>query len=1088
MAKKSKLNLINDDLTWNADRRYKVNSVVQLNGEDYQNITGKNSNPELLIDWQKIYTDIAISDVTGLPTALDDLQLNKEDKSNKNIANGYAGLDSSGKINPIQLPTLAITETFVVGSESAMLSLVAEVGDVAVRTDLNKSFILRVTGASTLANWQELLSPTSVDQTIIDGSTNAVSGNAVFDALDLKLNISDLPTNLTGYELKSNKQNSLSVDGTGVKYVTVDAVNTNVVNKADTEGIRLDNTITPIYAWGDSLTGGAGQVPYPTALQSQTFFSVTNKGYPSESSTQIKDRMLSEPSNYSKSVVIWIGRNNYNAPNIVKADIATMVSALGHTRYLIVGIINGDYATEYAGQAGWLVINQLNADLKALYGKRFVDIRPYLVSLKTNSAQDLIDFANDVPPASLRIDPLHLTSLGYEKVSSFINKSLGILYQNEAYFQSKDFKYYFESNLPLHTFGNETKTGILTFSNSGTTQINGLVLNNTGTTSTANSIYVNNSSSGRGIYTLNTSTGQGHVLDNFSTGQGLFVNNILTGRGISVDNTSTGRGITAQNTSTGRGFSSDNSAGGQGFYSNNTSTGFGIYSANASTGRGISNDNNSTGFGYYSNNASTGIGMFLNSKTDSTGDILQFAKNGTVTSKFDQNGILTSPSPILTGIPVAPTATAGANTTQVATTAFVTNGIATADSQNVKLTGNQTVLGVKTFSSSPIVPTAVNANEAVNKGQLDAVFDGLALKSNIGHTHVASQITDLSKASVGLGNVDNTSDLSKPLSTATINALATKFPTPTGLTTNYLPKWNGSGFGNSGVFDNGTNVGIGTATPIAKLHIDVASSSGSSGSDGFRIASGLMGLNLGTDSTNNYSWISSSLGGVGSRALVLQPVGGRVLINKTDDDLTNQLQVAGTITASPATTANQVPTWGQVQAFVPSGTVNLTGAQTVAGVKTFSDALIGTTANFSGTVTVPNPINPFNAATKQYVDAAASSGTYTPTFSNLVNVGAVNITNAVYTKVGNIIQGRCTAVISTIAIGLDTSFDFSLPQARNSQTNIFLCGSGARFHNTIVNGITYIQSINTGRFIFKASGSIGSSDIVTFNFQYDITQ
>ena len=58
----------------------------------------------------------------------------------------------------------------------------------------------------------------------------------------------------------------------------------------------------------------------------------------------------------------------------------------------------------------------------------------------------------------------------------------------------------------------------------------------------------------------------------------------------------------------------------------------------------------------------------------------------------------------------------------------------------------------------------------------NAVFDGLALKSNIGHTHVASQITDLSKASVGLGNVDNTSDLSKPLSTATINALATKAP------------------------------------------------------------------------------------------------------------------------------------------------------------------------------------------------------------------------------------------------------------------------------------------------------------------------
>ena len=55
-------------------------------------------------------------------------------------------------------------------------------------------------------------------------------------------------------------------------------------------------------------------------------------------------------------------------------------------------------------------------------------------------------------------------------------------------------------------------------------------------------------------------------------------------------------------------------------------------------------------------------------------------------------------SPSLTGTPTAPTATAGTNTTQIATTAFVTNGIATADSQNVKLTGDQTISGQKSFS------------------------------------------------------------------------------------------------------------------------------------------------------------------------------------------------------------------------------------------------------------------------------------------------------------------------------------------------------------------------------------------------------
>ena len=41
----------------------------------------------------------------------------------------------------------------------------------------------------------------------------------------------------------------------------------------------------------------------------------------------------------------------------------------------------------------------------------------------------------------------------------------------------------------------------------------------------------------------------------------------------------------------------------------------------------------------------------------------------------------------------------------------------------------------------------------------------------------------------------------------------------TGLTTNYLSKWNGSKLVNSGVFESGGNVGVGTAIPSLKLHI-----------------------------------------------------------------------------------------------------------------------------------------------------------------------------------------------------------------------------------------------------------------------------
>jgi hypothetical protein len=71
------------------------------------------------------------------------------------------GLLSGGKILSSLMPALAITDTYVVASQAAMLALsAAETGDVAVRTDLNKSFILRGTSYSTLGDWQELLTPT----------------------------------------------------------------------------------------------------------------------------------------------------------------------------------------------------------------------------------------------------------------------------------------------------------------------------------------------------------------------------------------------------------------------------------------------------------------------------------------------------------------------------------------------------------------------------------------------------------------------------------------------------------------------------------------------------------------------------------------------------------------------------------------------------------------------------------------------------------------------------------------------------------------------------------------------------------------
>lgn len=119
---------------------------------------------------------------TDVQTAIDELDAEKIAVTEKASANGVATLDAGGKVPTGQLPALAVTETFVVNSQAAQLALAAGEGDVAVRTDENKSYIHNGGTAGTMADWQELLTPT--DAVIsVNGMTGAVtvstiSGNA----------------------------------------------------------------------------------------------------------------------------------------------------------------------------------------------------------------------------------------------------------------------------------------------------------------------------------------------------------------------------------------------------------------------------------------------------------------------------------------------------------------------------------------------------------------------------------------------------------------------------------------------------------------------------------------------------------------------------------------------------------------------------------------------------------------------------------------------------------------------------------------------------------------------------------------------
>ena len=92
-------------------------------------------------------------------------------------------------------------------------------------------------------------------------------------------------------------------------------------------------------------------------------------------------------------------------------------------------------------------------------------------------------------------------------------------------------------------------------------------------------------------------------------------------------------------------------------------------------------------------------------------------------------------SPTLTGTPLAPTATAGTNTTQIATTQFVTGAITAAG--GVDLTTNQTIAGQKTFSSDISVNGVKIGRGLGNDGQNVAIgADALASGTGTRNTAV----------------------------------------------------------------------------------------------------------------------------------------------------------------------------------------------------------------------------------------------------------------------------------------------------------------------------------------------------------------
>jgi hypothetical protein len=150
----------------------------------------------------------------------------KLDANQKGVPNGVASLNAQGIIPTSQLPPVTLSSTNVVGSDAAMTALSsATVGSIAVRTDVNKNYVLSALPASTLGNWIELLTPAAPVQAV-----NGYTGSVNLTKIDLGLgdvnNTSDInkPVSTATQAALDTKANSANVNtALATKISTTDA-------------------------------------------------------------------------------------------------------------------------------------------------------------------------------------------------------------------------------------------------------------------------------------------------------------------------------------------------------------------------------------------------------------------------------------------------------------------------------------------------------------------------------------------------------------------------------------------------------------------------------------------------------------------------------------------------------------------------------------------------------------------------------------------------------------------------------------------------------------------------------------------------
>lgn len=205
--------------------------------------------------------------------------------------------------------TIATGNTYVVSSEAGMLALDAGVGDVAVRSDSSKSFILQTLPATELTNWILLLFPNNVPS--VFGRTGPVTaqagdyGHSDITGVDSMFNLKqDAIANLADTSLYAKKRDS-AIFST-VYQNSLKANDASVVHKSGDEDIGGGKTIVDSLRVPTRLKADSSANAASTAwVKSQTYLAaigiIPNKAIPYVNSSGLLT--------YDAAGLYWDGSN-----------------------------------------------------------------------------------------------------------------------------------------------------------------------------------------------------------------------------------------------------------------------------------------------------------------------------------------------------------------------------------------------------------------------------------------------------------------------------------------------------------------------------------------------------------------------------------------------------------------------------------------------------------------------------------------------------------------------------------------------------------------------------------------------------------